>query len=286
MIVITRRNFSKALLPAVTFTTMGSRCNANEILKRNGAEELTVKLSDNIITFIRIPPGSGIVGSKNSLFLEGGAVPHFRNIEITKEFYISKYLLTESDKIALRDAGVLPPKKPSAETSTIKPPRSAAYFSPSDMAAACSYFSKLLDANVTLPTEAQWEYACRASSEYNFYNGDDEESLKKIAWYKETVKRDFWGKFIDPDVGTLEPNGYGIYDMLGIIYEPCIDNFSFSTSNIDPIGQRSDIKYYPMTVRGGHLVLHASRCTCHYSGVFGYTRFGPDPTGLRMVITV
>jgi formylglycine-generating enzyme required for sulfatase activity len=70
-----------------------------------------------------------------------------------------------------------------------------------------------------LPTEAEWEYTCRAGSQTRFHYGDDPkyEQIGRYAWY--SVSAD---KATHP-VGQKQPNPWGLFDMLGNAYEWCAD---------------------------------------------------------------
>lgn len=85
-----------------------------------------------------------------------------------------------------------------------------------------------------LPTEAEWEYACRAGSTTNYYFGDSEASLGDYAWY------DGNSGSRTHQVAQKQPNAWGLYDMAGNVWEWCSDwynsNYYAKSPNVDPVG--------------------------------------------------
>lgn len=71
-----------------------------------------------------------------------------------------------------------------------------------------------------LPTETQWEYACRAGTSTAFYNGNRYETLQDIAWYWKNSSGNIQA------VGQKIPNNWGFHDMLGTISEWCLDVYT------------------------------------------------------------
>ena len=117
-----------------------------------------------------------------------------------------------------------------------------------------------------LPTEAQWEYACRAGTTTRFHNGDDLEGLAVIGNVIDRTGVDQFPRwrvmnslqardghaFIAP-VGCYQPNNAGLYDMSGNVWEWCSDAYDrdfYKTSPVDDPVSRSVDPYY-RTIRGG-----------------------------------
>jgi formylglycine-generating enzyme required for sulfatase activity len=105
-----------------------------------------------------------------------------------------------------------------------------------------------------LPTEAEWEYACRAGMQTRFYWGDDPDytDIKDYCWY------DGEGTG-SKEVGQKKPNAFGLYDMSGNVYEWCQDwHGSYSDSDqTDPIGPDSGSN---RVLRGGFRDEDARNC--------------------------
>lgn len=90
-----------------------------------------------------------------------------------------------------------------------------------------------------LPTEAEWEYACRAGTKTRFFFGDNETALGQYAWYN--TNADHAGKKFAQPVGKKLPNPWGLYDIHGNVFEWCQDWYGDypSDSLTDPQGQSS-----------------------------------------------
>ncbi len=109
-----------------------------------------------------------------------------------------------------------------------------------------------------LPTEAEWEYACRAGSTTAYPFGDDPTTLKDHGYFKENSNNKYH------HVSQFKPNAWGLYDMLGNLSEWTIDQYDpayYSTiSNQDP--KTTPGSKYPKVVRGGSYLSESKELRC------------------------
>lgn len=114
-----------------------------------------------------------------------------------------------------------------------------------------------------LPTEAEWEYACRAGNSTNYYFGDDPDDLDEYAWYWDNSGEKYH------KVGQKAPNAFGLYDMLGNVSEYTADQYVkdlpaiFDESQPQVLQTQPQGKYW-RAVRGGAYDDEAQDCSCTY----------------------
>ncbi len=107
-----------------------------------------------------------------------------------------------------------------------------------------------------LPTEAEWEYACRAGTTTPYYFGVDASHLKDYAWYSV----DSGGKY--QKVATKKPNAWGLYDMLGNVMEWTLDAYAPYKPGAGTDPWVKPTAPYPMSARGGSWNDPADQVTC------------------------
>ncbi len=128
-----------------------------------------------------------------------------------------------------------------------------------DAQAFCQKLSQITGKTYRLPTEAEWEYACRAGTTTRYYFGDDAGQLGDYAWHK--------GNSQDKThpVGQKKPNAWGLHDMIGNVWEWCEDDWHSTYENAPRDGSAWLIKDdRSQILRGGSWCNNPKYCRSAY----------------------
>lgn len=258
-------------------------------------DELTLQM-------VTCPAGSFIMGTPKDEFPESENneiskwfAPKFENVErqhkviISKPFQIGKFEITQKQYYEIMNSN---PSEWKGENLPVE------RVVKKDVQLFCDKlnqkYGKFLPEGYKfdLPTEAQWEYACRAGTTTSFNNGKDMTSrtgvcpnLNDIAWYQGNSE----GHRTVRPVGTKKPNAWGIYDMHGNVMEMCKDYFKDYPENevVDPLVLRNKEDLLPSTVfRGGSVRNAPEYCTSSRRTNHSPRRdHAPQYAGFRIVIS-
>ncbi len=262
----------------------------------------TVELSENVtLDLIKVKAGNFIMGSPiGEKYRENEEIPH--TVILTKDFWLGKYEITQVQWKAVMGTTLWEQAAKKRREKADKmvgnqkedyPIYWVNWYEAMDFCHKLTERERMMGRlphgyEYTLPTEAEWEYACRAGSKTSLYNGDIEilgnynaPTLDHIAWYGGNSSDRYVGKgwntsnlqekqykntkFAGPrKVGEKMPNAWGFYDMIGNVSEWCSDWVGKYTSDdvTDPIGSINGLY---RVVRGGNWFSAPIRCRSAYS---------------------
>ena len=196
----------------------------------------------NLPDLVTIPSGSFIMGSEGTGFDFDEAPTH--KVIISKDFRISiteitniQYEQFRPEHKALRGDNGL----------SVGDNEAVVNVSYEDAAAYCRWLSEKTGKNYRLPTEAEWEYACRAGTTTPYYTGD---AIPEAMERHQKTERNLVP--VSLEVGLDEPNAFGLHGMHGGVEEWCLDWYGeySSKSHRNPAGPKKGI--YRVTRGGSH----------------------------------
>ncbi len=208
-----------------------------------------------------IEPGEFMMGSDKGQDVEKPV----HKVRITKAFYIGVYEVTQEQYEKIMG------ENPSYFRGANIPVDSISW---DDAVLFCKRLSEKEGVTYRLPTEAEWEYACRAGTRTRYYWGDEMDN--RYAWTTKSGKKSH-------DVGQKKPNAWGLYDMSGNVWEWCSDRYGDdyydNSPEEDPGGPRNG--FCPVTRGGSWLCGSCSSASRWWNS----PDFGHDDQGFRVVRT-
>jgi formylglycine-generating enzyme required for sulfatase activity len=201
------------------------------------------------IRMVLIPAGEFEMGSPKSESWRY-AEEKLHAVKITQPFYLGATEVTQAQFEAVMR------RNPSYYKGADRPVEHVTW---SDAVEFCRRLNFMDGRPYRLPTEAEWEYACRAGTDDKFYSGDNDADLFKAAWVGGVSS-----SHTHP-VAKLAPNNFGLFDMLGNVYEWCADfydaNYYLKSPKTNPRGPAQGVE---RVIRGGAYNEPVQNVRCAY----------------------
>ncbi|MCG9891669.1 MAG: SUMF1/EgtB/PvdO family nonheme iron enzyme [Thermosynechococcaceae cyanobacterium MS004] len=202
--------------------------SSGEVLKLNIPEAPALEL-------VQIPSGSFEMGSN-----EHETEKPIHTVTL-KSFWMGRYPVTQEQYKAVMG------NNPSHFKGDLNRP--VEYVRWHDAITFCKKLSQQIGQTISLPSEAQWEYACRAGTASRYCYGDEEGQLKDYAWFIGNSNSQ------THPVGERKPNPWGLYDMHGNVWEWCQDHWHGDYNGAPRDGDawidRGKNNNHPRLLRGG-----------------------------------
>jgi formylglycine-generating enzyme required for sulfatase activity len=247
------------------------------------AKPLVLQAGGEAIEFVPIPAGEFRMGSPaGEPFGEPDEIP--RRVRISTPFLLGRTELSVGQFAALDDGPLTAQvvARNGAESAAALPLVSVSWLDIEQLLPRWNQrFADQLPAGtcIRIPTEAEWEYACRAGTETPFFYGADPARAAAFVWSKENAAD-------RQPVGRLKPNAWGLHDMLGNVYEWTADLAGpyappAAEPLVDPLGPDVGIA---RAIRGGAFSEPAEKCRAANRVGNGYLGKARRHMGLRLAI--
>ncbi len=203
--------------------------------------------TDAGIELILVHAGKFIMGGDKN-FIEMDEQPGHK-VKIKKDFYLGKYPVTQAQWAKVMG------ENPSEYKGDERPVEMISWDD------AQLFINKINEIEKTdkyrLPTEAEWEFAAKGGCDDSYYFGSNAKELNDYGWYRKNSNSE-----TNP-VGKLKPNDYGFYDILGNVYEWCLDwydkEYYKKSPSKSPTGPKNG---FGRVSRGGDWSSDEGRCRC------------------------
>jgi len=192
------------------------------------------------------------------------------SVTLTQPFYMGKYTITQPQYQTVMGTN------PSHFKGTQLPVDSVSWNDAHELCAKLSGILRTQALEARLPTEAQWEFACRAGTQTLFYSGNQLSDLDAIGWHIDNS-----GGTTHP-VGSKPPNAFGLYDMQGNVWQFCQDAYSeryLTLPPTDPVNEAGSTRL----VRGGSWDSTPDYCRASLR-IHGEPDLRIDIDGIRVVV--
>jgi formylglycine-generating enzyme required for sulfatase activity len=193
------------------------------------------------------------------------------SVLISSPFYLGKFPVTQQQYHAVTG------NNPSYFISKNNPVESISW---EDAHAFCIKLKDRTNRAIRLPSEAEWEFACRAGTETAYYSGDHLSDLDRVAWYNGNSQS------MTHPVGEKECNAFGLYDMHGNVWQWCQDWYSETyysqPESIDPQGP---LEGRFRIARGGSWRFGPNDCRSSYRGFGDPLTRDLGHVGFRIALT-
>ncbi|MGK7919948.1 MAG: formylglycine-generating enzyme family protein, partial [Trichodesmium sp.] len=204
--------------PIQTFTTVRVNRRGEIISRREGkAEVMTENFNGISLEMVKIPGGRFLMGSPETEVERKDSEGPQHYVDVS-EFFMGKYPVTQEQW------EVVMGNNPSRFKGASRPVENVSW---NDATEFCQKLSQITGRKYGLPSESQWEYACRAGTTTPFYFG--ETITSELVNYDGRYPYGDAPKGIyreeTTDVGIFPPNSFGLYDMHGNVWEWCADDW-------------------------------------------------------------